>query len=113
MNALSLNGVNKHYGSKLYFDYYFHDGVYGLLGPNGAGKSAMMNVITQNIPADSDSTDFKSNNKESAASDMQLAAPSGKQTRLLPYFTHISCIFRRLVISYYRIKRRHFYEYMA
>lgn len=58
MNTLSLNGVNKHYGQKhalIDFDYDFHDGVYGLLGPNGAGKSTMMNVITQNIPADSDS----------------------------------------------------------
>ena len=58
MNALSLNGVNKHYGQKhalIDFDYDFHDGVYGLLGPNGAGKSTMMNLITQNIPADPDS----------------------------------------------------------
>ena len=58
MNTLSLNGVNKHYGSKhalIDFDYDFHDGVYGLLGPNGAGKSTMMNLITQNIPADPDS----------------------------------------------------------
>ena len=58
MNTLSLNGVNKHYGSKhalIDFDYDFHDGVYGLLGPNGAGKSTMMNLITQNIPADTDS----------------------------------------------------------
>ena len=58
MNTLSLNGVNKHYGSNhalVDFDYDFHDGVYGLLGPNGAGKSTMMNLITQNIPADPDS----------------------------------------------------------
>ncbi len=58
MNTLSLNGVNKHYGSNhalIDFDYDFHDGVYGLLGPNGAGKSTMMNLITQNIPADPDS----------------------------------------------------------
>ena len=58
MNTLSLNGVNKHYDQKhalIDFDYDFHDGVYGLLGPNGAGKSTMMNLITQNIPADPDS----------------------------------------------------------
>ena len=58
MNTLSLNGVNKHYGQNhalVDFDYDFHDGVYGLLGPNGAGKSTMMNLITQNIPADPDS----------------------------------------------------------
>ena len=28
-------------------------GVYGLLGPNGAGKSTLMNIITDNIKADS------------------------------------------------------------
>lgn len=58
MTTLSLNGVNKHYGTKhalIDFDYEFTDGVYGLLGPNGAGKSTMMNIITQNIPCDSDS----------------------------------------------------------
>ena len=58
MNKLTLNGVNKHYGTKhalIDFDYEFTDGVYGLLGPNGAGKSTMMNIITQNIPCDSDS----------------------------------------------------------
>ena len=58
MNTLSLNGVNKHYGTKhalIDFDYDFTDGVYGLLGPNGAGKSTMMNIITQNIPCDPDS----------------------------------------------------------
>lgn len=55
MNNLTLNCVNKHYGAKhalIDFDYDFTDGVYGLLGPNGAGKSTMMNIITQNIPAD-------------------------------------------------------------
>lgn len=58
MSVLSLNGVNKHYGTNhalIDFDYDFRDGVYGLLGPNGAGKSTMMNIITQNIPCDPDS----------------------------------------------------------
>lgn len=39
-------------------------GVYGLLGPNGAGKSTLMNIITDNLNADSgqvlfDNTDIK------------------------------------------------------
>ena len=41
MSTLSLNGVNKHYGTKhalIDFDYEFTDGVYGLLGPNGAAN---------------------------------------------------------------------------
>ena len=45
MNTLSLNGVNKHYGSKhalIDFDYDFHDGVYGLLGPK-------QRVVTRNL----------------------------------------------------------------
>ena len=55
MNTLSLKQVNKHYSSNHAlkdFTFEFHDGIYGLLGPNGAGKSTMMNIITQNIPAD-------------------------------------------------------------
>ncbi len=30
-----------------------NNGVYGLLGPNGAGKSTLMNIITDNLTADS------------------------------------------------------------
>ncbi|WP_051571706.1 ABC transporter ATP-binding protein [Ruminiclostridium cellobioparum] len=33
-------------------------GVYGLLGPNGAGKSTLMNIITDNIKADSGDITF-------------------------------------------------------
>ena len=31
----------------------FTSGVYGILGPNGAGKSTLMNIIADNIKADS------------------------------------------------------------
>lgn len=58
MYSLSLKCVNKHYGAKhalCDFTFEFHNGIYGLLGPNGAGKSTMMNIITQNISADSGS----------------------------------------------------------
>ncbi len=58
MSALTLNQVNKHYSTNHAlkdFTFEFHAGIYGLLGPNGAGKSTMMNIITQNIPADAGS----------------------------------------------------------
>ena len=58
MSTLTLTNVNKHYSSNHAlkdFTFEFHDGMYGLLGPNGAGKSTMMNIITQNIPADAGS----------------------------------------------------------
>ena len=40
------------------FQYTFTDGVYGLLGPNGAGKSTLMNILTDNLSADSGSVSF-------------------------------------------------------
>lgn len=33
----------------------FVPGIYGLLGPNGAGKSTLMNILTENLKADSGS----------------------------------------------------------
>lgn len=55
---LKLEGITKSYNKgKTYavkdFNASFTPGVYGLLGPNGAGKSTLMNMITDNIDADS------------------------------------------------------------
>ncbi|MGN0142278.1 MAG: ATP-binding cassette domain-containing protein [Roseburia sp.] len=57
---LVLEGINKRYNKgKSYavkdFCAKFTPGVYGLLGPNGAGKSTLMNMITENLNADSGS----------------------------------------------------------
>ncbi len=54
---LRLEGVRKSYNrNKTYavkdFSINLTSGVYGLLGPNGAGKSTLMNIITQNLKAD-------------------------------------------------------------
>lgn len=35
------------------FSFIFTEGIYGLLGPNGAGKSTLMNLLTDNLEADS------------------------------------------------------------
>ena len=40
-------------------------GVYGLLGPNGAGKSTLMNIITDNLTADSGEVLFDGENIKS------------------------------------------------
>lgn len=55
---LVLEGIKKSYNKgKTYavkdFNVSFTPGVYGLLGPNGAGKSTLMNMITDNLKADS------------------------------------------------------------
>ena len=53
---LSINQLSKSYGSNLalnQFTYNFDHGIYALLGPNGSGKSTLMNIITQNLRADS------------------------------------------------------------
>lgn len=55
-NVLEITKLDKHYKSVhalKEFSYRFTDGVYGLLGPNGAGKSTLMNLITDNLRADS------------------------------------------------------------
>lgn len=54
---LRLEGIRKSYNrNKTYavkdFSIKLTPGVYGLLGPNGAGKSTLMNIITQNLKAD-------------------------------------------------------------
>lgn len=55
---LKINNLNKTYkGGKVKaldgFSVNLTPGVYGLLGPNGAGKSTLMNIITDNLNADS------------------------------------------------------------
>lgn len=53
---LNINQITKKYGSILALSnvsVHFRDGVYALLGPNGSGKSTLMNIITDNLKADS------------------------------------------------------------
>ena len=53
---LKLNGVTKSYGANLAlngFSASLEPGIYALLGPNGSGKSTLMNIITDNLKADS------------------------------------------------------------
>ena len=53
---LTINGTTKSYGSNLALDRFtaeFEPGIYALLGPNGSGKSTLMNIITDNLKADS------------------------------------------------------------
>ncbi|MBQ9151382.1 MAG: ATP-binding cassette domain-containing protein [Clostridia bacterium] len=53
---LTIEKLTKSYGSNLAlnaFSYSFDHGIYALLGPNGSGKSTLMNIVTQNLRADS------------------------------------------------------------
>ncbi len=53
---LVLNEVTKSYGKILAlnkFSAILEPGIYALLGPNGSGKSTLMNIITDNLKADS------------------------------------------------------------
>ena len=67
MPALEIKNVNKTY-KKGYvkalnnFSAELTPGVYGLLGPNGAGKSTLMNIITDNLNADSGEVLFDGKN---------------------------------------------------
>ncbi len=54
---LTIKDVSKTYGGQKAalsnVNQRFTPGIYGLLGPNGAGKSTLMNIMTDNIKADS------------------------------------------------------------
>ena len=58
MSKLEINNISKTYKKGTVkalddFSVALTPGVYGLLGPNGAGKSTLMNIITDNLNADS------------------------------------------------------------
>lgn len=65
--VLTINNISKTYkgSAKKALDNFSTSltaGVYGLLGPNGAGKSTLMNIITDNIKADSGIIDYDGTN---------------------------------------------------
>lgn len=53
---LHFNVISKSYGANLALDKFsasLEPGIYALLGPNGSGKSTLMNILTDNLKADS------------------------------------------------------------
>lgn len=53
---LTIHGITKSYGTNLALNEFtakFEPGIYALLGPNGSGKSTLMNILTDNLKADS------------------------------------------------------------
>ena len=53
---LTINNISKSYGTNLALDGFsatLDAGIYALLGPNGSGKSTLMNILTDNLKADS------------------------------------------------------------
>jgi len=53
---LFINNITKSYGNNLALSNFtaeFQPGIYALLGPNGSGKTTLMNIITDNLKADS------------------------------------------------------------
>lgn len=64
---LILNNISKSYGSTLAlngFSAVLGPGIYALLGPNGSGKSTLMNIITDNLGADSGEILYSDNGEE-------------------------------------------------
>lgn len=53
---LTINNISKTYGTEVALNCFsatLDTGIYALLGPNGSGKSTLMNIITDNLKADS------------------------------------------------------------
>lgn len=61
---LILDDISRSYGSTKALQSFaasFEPGIYALLGPNGSGKSTLMNIITDNLKADSGEITFTAN----------------------------------------------------
>jgi len=53
---IHVRSLSKSYGSNRalnQFSAVWEPGIYALLGPNGSGKSTLMNILTDNLKADS------------------------------------------------------------
>lgn len=62
MMRLCIEHVSKSYGSNLALHDFcaeFEPGIYALLGPNGSGKSTLMNILTDNLHADTGRITFE------------------------------------------------------
>ena len=61
---LSIHQIMKSYGSNLALNQFsatLEPGIYALLGPNGSGKSTLMNILTDNLKADSGEITYTDN----------------------------------------------------
>ncbi len=61
--TLTIQNITKSYGTNLALDRFtamLEPGIHALLGPNGSGKSTLMNIITDNLKADSGSITYTS-----------------------------------------------------
>jgi len=62
---LTVSNISKSYGSNLALNSFtasLEPGIYALLGPNGSGKSTLMNILTDNLKADSGEITYTSEN---------------------------------------------------
>jgi ABC-type multidrug transport system ATPase subunit len=62
---LTITDTSKSYGTNKALDSFnaeLSPGIYALLGPNGSGKSTLMNIITDNLKADSGSIAYNGEN---------------------------------------------------
>ena len=63
--TLTINNISKSYGTNLALNNFtatLDAGIYALLGPNGSGKSTLMNILTDNLKADSGEITYDAEN---------------------------------------------------
>jgi len=88
---LEINGLTKSYGNVRAlneFSYCFSEGIYGLLGPNGAGKTTLMNIITDNLSADSGEILLDGTNVKELGTDyLKLIGFMPQQQNMYPTFS--------------------------
>ena len=70
---LTFDKISKSYGkikALIEFSAELEPGIYALLGPNGSGKSTLMNILTDNLKADSGKIYFTGDGEDAKAEDV-------------------------------------------
>lgn len=90
---LDFNKINKYYGKHhalVDFSASLNDGIYALLGPNGAGKTTLMNILVDNLRADSGEILYDDKNTVQMGTDFRKILGFMPQQQQLN--TSMSCI---------------------
>ena len=102
---LYFEGINKSYGKNLalyHFSAELSPGIYALLGPNGSGKSTLMNIITDNLKADSGNILYEADSHE-PKNVLEMGSRFREKIGFMPQYPGL----------YPNFTVKHFLEYMA
>ncbi len=86
---LKIDGITKSYGSNLALDRFtatLDGGIYALLGTNGSGKSTLMNILTDNLKADSGTITYTDDASDKEENILDMGARFREKLGFMPQY---------------------------